>query len=242
MSLAPSDAALDAASGDLKITFPLSDAIVTLTRGGETPVKVSSGSVLSLVPGPYTLTVRTADSITRSATVEVIAGQSRSFDLAPPGGMSRWDDAQGWKSEKTGYVHRGGDFVLYNASPTSGTFVFSAMLLKGHRLQWVVNYTDPNNYGLFQMDENYFYRSVVRNGIKTDEAKVPLKADKKSFRTIQIRVTPAEIVHLTRNGDAWVVLDKWSAVRCEPRLRANLVFTFRAATKWHFRASVIMRT
>jgi hypothetical protein len=32
----------------------------------------------------------------------------------------------------------------------SGTFLFSAMLLKGPRLQWMVNDTDPANYGLFQ--------------------------------------------------------------------------------------------
>ena len=100
--------------------------------------------------------------------------------------------------------------MLYNTSPTSGTFVFSAMLLKGHRLQWVVNYTDPNNYGLFQMDENYFYRSVVRNGEKADEAKFPLKTEKKTFRIMQIHVTPTEVVHQVRNGDAWVVVDKWS--------------------------------
>jgi hypothetical protein len=77
-------------------------------------------------------------------------------------------------------------------------------------LQWVVNYTDPNNYGLFQMDENYFYRTIVRNGAKTGEGKFPLKAEKRAFRTIQIRVTPSEVVHQTRSGDAWVVVDKWS--------------------------------
>jgi hypothetical protein len=83
-------------------------------------------------------------------------------------------------------------------------------LLKGHRLQWVANYTDPNNYGLFQMDENFFYRTVVRNGVKTEETKFPLKVDKKTFRAIQVRVTPTEIVHQTQNNGAWIVLDKWS--------------------------------
>jgi eukaryotic-like serine/threonine-protein kinase len=209
--LAGPEVTLDAASGELKITFPASDATVTLAKGSESSLKVNSGSALSLTPGSYTITARTADGITRSTTVEVIAGQSRSIELPlAPGGMSKWDDPQGWKSEKGSYVHHGGDYVLYS-SPASGTFVFSAMLLKGHRLQWVVNYTDPNNYGLFQMDENYFYRSIFRNGAKTDELKFPLKADKKAFRTFQIRVTPTEVIHQTRNGDAWMVLDKWSA-------------------------------
>ncbi|MGA9039829.1 MAG: protein kinase [Terriglobales bacterium] len=210
VALAGAEAALDATAGELKITFSASDAVVTLARAGEAPIKVSSGSALSLAPGSYTLTARTADGLSRATPVEVIGGQSRTIDLPAPSGMSNWDDPQGWKSDKAGYVHRGGDFVLYNTSPTSGTFVFSAMLLKGHRLQWVVNYTDPNNYGLFQMDENYFYRSVVRNGEKADEAKFPLKTEKKTFRIMQIHVTPTEVVHQVRNGDAWVVVDKWS--------------------------------
>ena len=210
VQLVGAEVTLDAVSGDLKITFSVPDAIVTLSRGGDSPVKVSSGSLLSLTPGSYTLTARVADNITRSTSVDVVAGQSRSIDLPlAPSGMAKWDDPRGWKSEKGNYVHHGGDYVLYNA-PSSGTFVFSAMLLKGHRLQWVGNYTDPNNYGLFQMDENFFYRTVVRNGVKTEETKFPLKVDKKSFRTIQVRITPNEIVHQTRNGDAWIALDKWN--------------------------------
>ena len=211
VSLVGSEATLDAASGDLKVAFSPADATVTLTKSGETPIKLGSGIVQSLPPGPYVLTARTADGVARSATVEVVAGQARNMDLQlAPGGMSQWADSQGWKLENGSYVHRGGDYVLYDASPTVGTFVFSAVLLKGRRLQWVLNYTDPNNYGLFQMDENYFYRTVLRNGVRTEEGKFPLKAEKRAFRTLQIRVTPSEVVHQTRRGDAWVVVDKWT--------------------------------
>jgi hypothetical protein len=211
VSLGAAETALDAASGDLKITFSAPDAAVTLTRAGESPIKVNSGAVLTLPPGSYALSARMTNDITRSTTVEVTAGQSKSIDLPlAPTGMAKWDDPQAWKSEKGNYIHRGGDYVLYNTTSPSGTFVFSAMLLKGHRLQWVVNYTDPGNYEMFQMDENFFYRTIVRNGVKSNESKLPLKADKKSFRTMQIRISPAEVVHQTRNGDAWMVLDKWS--------------------------------
>jgi hypothetical protein len=158
------------------------------------------------------LTARIADSVTRSSALEVVAGQSKSIDLAlSPSGMSKWDDAASWKPDKNGFVHKGGDFVLYGVSPTSGTFAFSVMLQKGHRLQWVANYIDPNNYLLFQMDENNFYRTIMHNGQKSDEVKIPHKSEKKSFRFMQIRVTPNEIVNQTKEGDAWVVLDKWTA-------------------------------
>ena len=212
VALSATDAALEAATGEVRITFSPPDATVNLAKAGEAPIKVTSGSALSLPPGTYTLTARTADNLTRASTVEVIAGQSKALDLPlAPSGMSRWDDPASWKQEKDGFVHKGGDFVLYGLSPTSGTFAFSVMLQKGRRLQWVANYLDANNYVLFQMDENNFYRTVMRNGQKSDEFKIPHKSDKKSLRFMQIHVTPGEITHQVREGDAWVVLDKWTS-------------------------------
>jgi serine/threonine protein kinase len=210
IALAGADAGLEAGTGELRITFSPPDAAVSLAKAGEAPIKATSGSPLTLPPGTYTLTVRTADNVTRSSTLEVTAGQSKSLDLPAPGGMSKWDDPAGWKPDKNGFAHKGGDFVLYGVSPTSGTFAFSAMLQKGHRLQWVLNYLDPNNYVLFQMDENNFYQIVMHNGQKSAEVKVPHKTDKKSFHSMQVHVTPSEIVHQIREGDAWVTLDKWT--------------------------------
>ena len=187
MTLAAGDVALDAAPGELKIAFTPADAQVSVNKAGEAPTKVSSGSALSLPAGSYTVTARTSDSFTRSSTVEVAAGQSRSLDLSlAPSGMSLWEDPAGWKQEKGSFVRKGGDFVMYSLSPTTGTFVFSAMLTKGHRLQWMLNCINANNYVLFQMDDNNFYRTVVQNGQKGDEVKIPHKVGKKSYRTLQI--------------------------------------------------------
>ena len=94
--------------------------------------------------------------------------------------------------------------------PTSGTFIFSALLNKGHRLQWFFHYTDEKNYELFQMDENNFYRSVVRNGDTTEAVKLPFKTDKKKPRTFQVTVTPNRILHQIQQNSSWVDLDSWS--------------------------------
>ena len=210
VSLANADVTLEPAPAELKITFTPPDAQVTVGKAGETPIKVSSGSTLGLSAGSYTLTAKIAD-FTRSSTVEVSAGQSRNLDLSlGPSGMSRWNDPAGWKPENGSFVHKGGDFVMYNLSPSSGTFVFSAMLSKGRRLQWMLDCVDANNYILFQMDENNFYRTVVRNGVKGDEIKIPHKGDKKSFRTLQIHVGANEITHQIRQGENWVLLDRWT--------------------------------
>jgi tetratricopeptide (TPR) repeat protein len=210
ISLAAADAVLEAAPGEVKITYAPADAKVAIVKG-ELLKMVSSGVPLNLAAGTYTLTARTAEKFTRSSTLEVIAGQSKTLDLSlAPNGMSKWDNPGDWKPEKDSFIRKGGDFVLYGVVPASGTFVFSAMPTKGRLLQWVLNYSDPKNYVLFQMDENNFYRTVIRNGEKTDEIKVPDKGDKKTFRTILIRVSPTELVHQIKQGDNWTVLDRWT--------------------------------
>jgi tetratricopeptide (TPR) repeat protein len=210
ISLAAADAALEAAAGELKITFAPADAKVAIVKGDLLTI-VSSGVPLNLAPGTYTLTARTADRFTRSSTLDVIAGQSKTLDLSlAPNGMSKWDDPGAWKHEGDSFTRRGGDFALYQVVPASGTFVFSAMLTKGRLLQWVLNYTDSKNYVLFQMDDNNFYRSVIHNGNKTDEIIVPHKGEKKTFRALHIRVTPTEIVHQIRQGNSWTILDRWT--------------------------------
>ncbi len=208
ISLAAADVALEAASGELKITFAPADAKVALVKGDLLTV-VTSGVPLNLAAGTYTLTARTADSFTRSSTLEVMAGQSRTLDLAlAPSGMSKWDNPGAWKKEGDSFIRKGGDFVLYNDGAASSTFVFSAMPAKGRLLQWVLNYSDPKNYVLFQMDENNFYRTVIHNGQKTDAIIVPHKGDKKSFRTLHVRVSATEIVHQVKQGYSWTVLDR----------------------------------
>jgi hypothetical protein len=210
ISLAAADAALEASAGQLKITFAPADANVAIVKGDLLKI-VSSGVPLSLAPGTYTLTARTADRFTRSATLEIVAGQSKTVDLSlVANGMSKWEDAGAWKHEGDSFSRKGGDFVLYGAVPASGTFLFSAMLPKGHLLQWVIDYTDPKNYVLFQLDDNYFYRIVIRNGQKASEIRISDKGDKKNFHTLHIGVSATEIVHQIKHGDSWTVVDRWT--------------------------------
>jgi hypothetical protein len=140
VSLAAVDAALEAAPGELKITFTPADASVAIVKGDFLKI-VSSGVPLQVAAGTYTLTTRTADRFTRSSMLEVIAGDSKILNLVlAPNGMSKWDDPGSWKHEGEPFIRKGGDFVLYAVAPASGTFVFSAMVIQGHPLQWVLNY------------------------------------------------------------------------------------------------------
>ena len=42
-----------------------------------------------------------------------------------------------------------------------------------------LSYTDPKNYVLFQMDDSYFYRTVIRNGQKMGDIRVSEKGTEK---------------------------------------------------------------
>ena len=203
---------LDPATTQLKITFTPADAVVTLVKNGETPIKITSGTPVSVPPGSYQLTADVG-SFPRQVPLDVTAGESRAISLSlAPGGIQDFEDAAGWKSNQGWFVHRGGNFVLYKTSPTSGTFVFSAILDKGHSLQWVLNYSDDQNYSLFRMDENYFYHDEVRAGKTTEEAKVQFKSENKKPRTLQIVVTPNRIEHRIQQGNAWKLLDSSAGV------------------------------
>jgi eukaryotic-like serine/threonine-protein kinase len=213
LTLAGSEVSLEPAAGTLQITFSPPDADVTLSRAGETTIKVVSGTPFSVSPGTYTLTARTSDKRVRTSSVEIAAGETKSLNLPlGAGGMSDWEVPDGgWRAEKSWFVRKGGDFVGYRTTPTSGSFVFSALLTHGHRLQWVLNYTDKQNYVLFQIDEDYFYRSEVVNGQVVGSAKVPHKSDKKKFRTIQIVVSPSQITNQIWEENAWLTLDSYSS-------------------------------
>jgi hypothetical protein len=63
---------------------------------------------------------------------------------------------------------------------------------------------------LFQIDDNNFYRTNIRNGQKMSDAKIPHKSEKKRYRTLQIHVSSTEIVHQIRQGNTWFVLDQWT--------------------------------
>ena len=210
ISLAAAEATLEAISGELKINFTPSDASVAIVKG-DTLAMVRSGVPLNLASGTYTITTRNADRFTRSSTVDVVAGQSKTLDLAlAPNGMSKWEDPDAWKPEGNSFIRKGGDYVLYGVVPTSGTFVFSAMPAKGRVVQWVVNYIDSKNYILFQIDDDSFRRMVIHNGEKRDEIIVPDKGEKKSFRTLRIHISSTEVVHQIQHGNSWTVLDRWS--------------------------------
>jgi hypothetical protein len=168
------------------------------------------------------LTARAPKHADRSVTVQLAAGETRVVEIqltqeksaepasASGGGMAGWEQASAWTQEGTWYVRKGGNLVLYKASPSAGTYTFNGKLRKGKRLQWMVNVRDDKNYLLFQVDKKYFYRNQVIDGKSTQIVKVGHGMDKADAYTIEVRVKSGNVVNKMFNGETWGTLDSWS--------------------------------
>ena len=58
-------------------------------------------------------------------------------------------------------------------NPAAGKYNFTAIVMNGKRLEWVLNYQDDKNYDLFQMDDKNLVRTQVVNGKKGPSVKIP---------------------------------------------------------------------
>ncbi len=126
-------------------------------------------------------------------------------------GMAGWEDPGGWVRAADWYVRRGGEFVPFQVTPTAGTFVFTARLRHGKRLQWFLRYADSRNYVLCQMDRKTFHRRLIAGGRMTELAKVSHGLPDRAVleATIQIDISPSSVDHSIRKGNDWIVLDSW---------------------------------
>jgi hypothetical protein len=211
------DVALERALATLRINVAPAETRVMIARSGETPRAVVD-TTLNLGEGSYTLTGRAPEHIEKTVTVSLIAGESRTVELhlmreaqkaAAVRGMADWEVPGGWTQESDWYFRRGGNFIGYRATPTTGTFVFTAMLRRGRRLQWVFHRIDDRNYALFQLDQRYFYRNHVVNGRSTELARTEHGLEKPEYYTLQIDVANGAIVHKVHDGTAWRTVDDW---------------------------------
>ena len=214
VQLSAADVALEAALGVLHLNLAPPDSQVTIARGGEAQARPVTEATLNLPEGSYTLVAKATNFSSRTVTVQLATGETKNVDLRlsreSKVGMGDWENPDSWARDGNWFVRRGGNLALFRVTPTAGRMVFTAMLRRGRRLQWVVALADDRNYVLFQMDKKFFYRSEVRNGVSNELLKAPLKLDQKGYATIQIKITPASVTHEAYDGKNWVSLDSWT--------------------------------
>ncbi|MBI3697602.1 MAG: PEGA domain-containing protein, partial [Acidobacteria bacterium] len=222
VQLSGGDVAMERAIGTLRLNVSPAESRVTLNRQGEAPRPITD-TTLTLPEGTYTLTARAPNYAEKTVTVQLGGGETKTVDLGlsrekaattttaavSKGGMSDWENPSEWRRDGNWFVHKGGNAVPFRITPTAGTFVFTAQLRKGRRLQWFLNRANEKNYALFQVDKKFFYRNLVVDGKSNELAKVNHGLKNPEYYTIQIDVTPTGVVHKIHDGEKWITLDEW---------------------------------
>jgi serine/threonine-protein kinase len=222
--------ALDAVSTTGTLRFEISpaglDAHVRIRRDGDAQDREVAGSSITVPEGHYTVSVSAPQYVTTATAVQVTAGGTAVATLplrhvdtpktpakAPPPppafGLEDWMKTGGWSQQTNMITHRGGDYVLAPVDIAQGAVKFTAVLVKGKRVEWVVGFRDEKNYFLFQLDDKNLTRYEVRNGSKFVQVKVPHGLDKKEPMSVTVNIAPQSVGVSVLRGGQWVGLDKW---------------------------------
>jgi PEGA domain-containing protein len=220
------EVALERPPARLRVSVNAPDARVTWRRADEPPgqARVATSSEFNVQEGSYVVSATAPNYSTASVNVQIAAGETKAVDLrltrqSTPSvpsakttyGMADWERPGEWSTEGGWTVRRGGNYVLFRPTPTYGTFAFNIILMRGGRLQWVVNHIDERNHVLFQLDDSgKFLRREVINGRSNNEVSSSHGIRKKDF-VVQIDITPNSITHsLLYEGSSWKAIDTWT--------------------------------
>ncbi len=223
--VAPPPPVTGSPNGTVHVTRSPGAAIITYKRDNEAQPHQLNGAQVDLPPGSYMFTSKAPGFTDRSERVQVAAGAQASVDLTlaaahvatgpKAGGMADWEDPSGWTRDGDAWVHKGGNFVPYKL-PAKGTYEFTVQLLKGGNMfrgghiRWYVDYVDPKNYGLFEIDKKNFWAKEVTNGKSKDREKTQHGLENQKSFTIRVEVSPDHVVHRLKTGDTWLTLDSWT--------------------------------
>jgi tetratricopeptide (TPR) repeat protein len=214
------DGTLESAVGTLEIQINPAgaDSRLTLQREGEGAPRVVTEKTLQLPPGNYVVQASAPGFQDGTATVRVFVDQTRAVTLTlrrreepkpsvPTVTLADWERA-GWRREEKLLVRRGGDFVAAG-SGGAGRYTFTALLQKGRRLEWAVNYFNQDNHVLYQLGKDFLHRTEVTRGKRSRTVKIPHRMRWEAPLSVEVIVRPDAIIHRVLVGSEWVELDNW---------------------------------
>ena len=222
--LADADAVLTAANGTIRLNRNPASATVAYRRGDETDSHEVRENQIELPAGSYSFSAKAPGFAESTTRVQLAAGETRDLDFtlarerpaapapAAAGGMGDFENALSWKKDGDLWVHKGGGFVPYKL-PSKGVFTFTVELVKGGgrsgQVRWCIQYLDPKNYLLYELDRKNFWAGVVEKGKRLERVKTPDNLGNQKTATIQIEVAPDHLAQKLRVGDDWKLLDNF---------------------------------
>jgi hypothetical protein len=220
--------ALELAPATLRFNVTPANAKLSIRRDGERDFRAIQGASISVQEGSYTILAQSPDMTDRTVAVQVAAGDARTVEIrlqpakapepvaAKPqgGGIEGFEGA--FQREGDWYVKRGGGAALYRPTPGGGTFSFSVFLKKAtgvfrtSRIQFFVDYQDPKNFILYQIDDKRIHRIVTVDG-KRKGTSLANRLGDLEFYPLQVDVKGDSISLRGRSLEGSVLLDSFTA-------------------------------
>jgi hypothetical protein len=132
--------------------------------------------------------------------------------------MEGFRDKETWAVREGWSVCGGGDFVLFDAPRTSGTFTFELRRRSSRwglgswaGVKWFFKYIDTADFVLFRIDKNTLYQKIVSKGREGKEEKLAPHGINRDILRIQIDVSPDRIVHQIHDGKTWKPIHEWQS-------------------------------
>jgi Carboxypeptidase regulatory-like domain/PEGA domain len=222
VELSGGDVALEKAHGTLKLALKPANAQATIRATGQPSATPLTAKTLDLPAGAYELSAKAPGYEPATRNVEITAGHTTAVELtlakvkpaAPAAlGMSDWENPAAWSAGEGWMTHRGAGLVLFRPSPLDGTLLFTVNVLKGggvfhhKRVEWVLDYVDARNYILCRLEKNEFNTTVYTDGKAKNRPKVLIALPQDLEATVQIDISPAEIVHRLFLNGSWKAID-----------------------------------
>ncbi len=214
------DGSLVSTLGGLKLAVNPPSAHLTWRREGENIDHVVTGTTLTLEEGTYTIKAGAKGYQNFATTLRVVAGETRTAEVAlervaiekrePVLTADGWLRAGGWYKEGNLIAKRGGKITLAPGPTGAGLYEFEAQLRDGRRLEWVLNYVDDNNYTLFEINQEFLYRTEIRDGKKSKTVRSRHPLGQFDNFHVRIEVTKDSITHRGLHSGEWMIIDRWT--------------------------------
>ena len=226
VELTGADVVLTLAEGIIHFTRDPAPTLITYHRDNETERHEVHGSQLELPPGGYMFSGSAPGFVTLSVHLIVAAGQNhemtfnlvREKPVAPPPptthGMSDFSELATWTKDGDNWVHKGGGFQAYKLTP-KGTFTFTVQLIKGGsflhggEIRWCVQYLNPQNYLLTEVDRKNFSALVIRDGEKLYRVKKAHNLGNQKAFTVQLDIAPDHLIQSLLIDNKWITFDQF---------------------------------
>ncbi|MDA1312841.1 MAG: PEGA domain-containing protein [Acidobacteria bacterium] len=215
--------ALENAPGTLRIELTPANADVRLTlrREGESTERTVTNRVLELEAGTYTVSVSSEGFKDHGATIRLAPEETKTarialkrIAIAQPAGplfqLSDWEKRGGWLRQDDLLVRTGGNYFLAPLQPQPGVYEFAALVRKGQRLEWVVDFSTRQNHLHFQIGKDYFERSRVTAGRHGEHIRKRYAVDWRDYVIVRIDIRSGAVVTSLREQGNWTEIDRFS--------------------------------